>query len=121
MPRTKTKTKPSPRADRTVKPAAKRGVGPMPAQTTEWPEVLTLAEAAAYLRVPETEVVRMVGPQGLPGRLIGSEWRFSRAAVQEWLGRPSMKERLLQIAVPGRTIPTLRRCSRRSTGGAGGP
>ena len=33
----------------------------------------TLAEAAAYLRVPEAEVVRMVGPRGLPGRLIGSD------------------------------------------------
>jgi hypothetical protein len=32
----------------------------------EWPEVLTLAEAAAYLRVPEAEVERIAGTQGLP-------------------------------------------------------
>jgi excisionase family DNA binding protein len=57
--------------------------------TDAWPEVLTLAEAAAYLRVPEAEIVRLVGPQGLPGRLIGSEWRFSRAALQQWLQAPS--------------------------------
>jgi excisionase family DNA binding protein len=60
--------------------------------------VLTLAEAAAYLRVPEAELERVAGTQGLPGRQIGSEWRFSRAAIQDWLRRPSMKERLLQLA-----------------------
>lgn len=39
-------------------------------------EVLTLAEAAAYLRVPETEVVSLVHAQGLPGRRVAGEWRF---------------------------------------------
>lgn len=52
----------------TPKPKAKpRSASPV---TDAWPEVLTLAEAAAYLRVPEAEIVRLVGPQGLPGRLI---------------------------------------------------
>ncbi len=57
--------------------------------TADWPEVLTLAEAAEYLRVPEAEIVRLVGPRGLPGRLIGSEWRFSRTALQQWLLSPT--------------------------------
>src|SRR5437867_3705060 len=39
-------------------------------------EVLTLAEAAAYLRVSEADVVRLAQQQDLPGRLIGTEWRF---------------------------------------------
>jgi excisionase family DNA binding protein len=88
MPRPKTRTKPSARAKqaRTTEPTP---VGePSPVRAAEWPEVLTLAEAAAYMRVPEAEVVRMVGPRGLPGRLIGSEWRFSRTAIQEWLRTP---------------------------------
>jgi excisionase family DNA binding protein len=62
--------------------------------------VLTLAEAAAYLRVPEADVVRMVSPRGLPGRLIGSEWRFSRTALDYWLRtppEPSSKESLLAL------------------------
>ena len=48
-------------------------------------EVLTLAEAAAYLRFQEAEVVLLVNAQGLPGRSIASEWRFLRSAVQQWL------------------------------------
>src|SRR5205823_4609521 len=35
-------------------------------------EVLTLAEAAAYLRLPEDEVVRLVNQQELPGRYTGT-------------------------------------------------
>ncbi len=62
--------------------------------------MLTLAEAADYLRVAEAEVVRMVGPRGLPGRLIGSEWRFSKTALDEWLRTPpgpSARESLLAL------------------------
>jgi excisionase family DNA binding protein len=48
-------------------------------------EVLTLAEAAAYLRLPEGDVIGAVSTQGLPGRLIGGNWRFSKSAIQQWL------------------------------------
>jgi excisionase family DNA binding protein len=73
---------------------------PEPASPVAWPEVLTLAEAAAYLRVSEAQIMNMVGPRGLPGRLVGSEWRFSRAALQQWLGSPvvpSSRESLLAL------------------------
>jgi excisionase family DNA binding protein len=49
---------------------------------------LTLAEAAAYLRVPNEEILRLVGPHGLPGRMVGTEWRFLKSALQEWLRSP---------------------------------
>ncbi len=48
-------------------------------------DVLTLTEAAAYLRLPESEVVRLVHSQGLPGRAVGEEWRFLKTALQDWL------------------------------------
>jgi len=54
-------------------------------------EVLTLPEAAAYLRLAEDEVVRLVNQQDLPGRYTGSEWRFSKAAIQGWLSQPPPK------------------------------
>jgi excisionase family DNA binding protein len=54
-------------------------------------EVLTLAEAAAYLRLPDDEVVRLVNQQDLPGRYTGSEWRFSKPAIQAWLSQPPPK------------------------------
>jgi len=52
-------------------------------------DVFTLAEAAAYLRVSEPEVVRLVQQQELPGRLLGSEWRFLKSAIQDWLKTPA--------------------------------
>jgi excisionase family DNA binding protein len=52
-------------------------------------EVMTLAEAAAYLRVAEQELLRLVGQADLPGRLIGSEWRFLKDALQDWLRTPA--------------------------------
>jgi excisionase family DNA binding protein len=62
------------------------------AQTTDqpatYPDVLTLTEAAAYLRVSEAEVVELMRGQGLPGRKVGQQWRFLKAALQEWLRLP---------------------------------
>ena len=48
-------------------------------------EVMTLEEAAALLRLP-VEAVRTRAAAGeLPGRAFGEEWRFSRAALLDWL------------------------------------
>lgn len=52
-------------------------------------EVLTLAEAAAYLRLSEADVVQFVHSQALPGRFTGSEWRFLKSAIRQWLGTSS--------------------------------
>jgi excisionase family DNA binding protein len=49
------------------------------------PEVITLAEAAKFLRLPAKAVERLATERNLPGRKIGSEWRFLRRAVEEWL------------------------------------
>lgn len=48
-------------------------------------EVLTLAEAAAFLRVADAEVLRLASTHALPGRRIGSEWRFLKAGLRDWL------------------------------------
>jgi excisionase family DNA binding protein len=65
--------------------------------------VLTLAEAAAYLRLPEADVLRLVEEQGLPARQLGAEWRFLKAAIQEWLrsGPPPKPSKEAQLAVAG--------------------
>jgi excisionase family DNA binding protein len=49
------------------------------------PEVLTLPEAAAYLRISVDELLRVVKEQGLPARKIGEDWRFLKTALQYWL------------------------------------
>jgi len=49
-------------------------------------DVLTLSEAAGYLRLPEAEVLRLVREQGLPARHVGHEWRLLLGAIRAWLG-----------------------------------
>src|SRR5262249_18283609 len=54
-------------------------------------KILTLAEAAAYLRVPEDVLLKLADEGGVPARRIGGEWRFLRKALDDWLrcsGRP---------------------------------
>lgn len=63
--------------------------------TSEPVDVLTLKEAAAYLRVSAEDVLSMMGPEGLPGRKFGPEWRFYKAALQDWLSQPPKKKGLL--------------------------
>lgn len=50
-----------------------------------FPEVMTLMEAAAYLRVSEDAVLHLVRNQDLPARLLETEWRFLKAAINDWL------------------------------------
>jgi excisionase family DNA binding protein len=53
------------------------------------PEVLTVGEAAALLRLEEA-VVREAAERGeLPGRRLAGHWRFSRAALLAWLAAGS--------------------------------
>src|SRR5437016_191791 len=68
------------------------GRGALPA------EVLTLADAATYLRITSEDVVRLVREQGLPGRQIGQDWRFLKPALQDWLKTGPTKKGLLQLA-----------------------
>jgi excisionase family DNA binding protein len=74
------------------KPASQPQNGPpaLPA------EVLTLTEAAAYLRLAEADVLRLIREQALPGRAIGPNWRFLKAALQDWLRSAPEKKRLFR-------------------------
>src|SRR5215216_3072370 len=50
------------------------------------PEVLTLAQVAELLQLEPGAVAELAATGELPGRKIGDDWRFSRAAVLAWLG-----------------------------------
>jgi excisionase family DNA binding protein len=52
-------------------------------------EVMTLAEAAAYLRASPEEVLHLVTTDDLPGRRVGGDWRFLKCALQAWLSKPA--------------------------------
>jgi excisionase family DNA binding protein len=101
MPATKTKMKKPAK-----RPVAKNGVP----EAIEMTDVLTLAEAAAYLRVLEDAVVESVHREGLPGRQVGGEWRFLKSALQNWLNTPPQKngnEAFLALAGSWKDDPYL--------------
>jgi excisionase family DNA binding protein len=63
------------------------------------PDVLTLPEAAAYLRISESKVEQLVREQGLPARRVDNEWRILKAALHDWLRSPLIeKEKLIELA-----------------------
>lgn len=74
------------RAAAKTRPPSKAASRPRtPSRPKQVHEVLTLKEAAAFLRVTERVVLTEATLLKLPGRLIGGEWRFSRAVLLEWL------------------------------------
>ena len=65
-----------------TKPQSQPATSPLAATNGPLGEVLALAEAAGYLRLPEQDVVRMIHEQDLPARQVGTEWRFFKGAIQ---------------------------------------
>jgi len=87
-------------------------------RTTHRPsEVLTLAEAAAYLRVPESTLQSLAAEDMVPVRKVGKEWRFLAAALQDWLRGDfaqrervkSSRQRILALAGIWKDDPALPR------------
>lgn len=48
-------------------------------------EIMTLEEAAYFLRVNPRAMEQLTRQQGVPARRIGAEWRFNRTALLHWL------------------------------------
>ncbi|MFL5244704.1 MAG: helix-turn-helix domain-containing protein [Gemmataceae bacterium] len=87
---------------------------PLPASPTGQADppgdVLTLAEAAVYLRASEEEILRLAKLTQLPGREIGGQWRFLKGALQDWLrtsSRKPPKEAFLALAGAWRDYPDV--------------
>ena len=59
----------------------------MPAQpkSTTGPRVMTVRELAAYLRVHQTTVYRLLREQKLPAFRVGADWRFEREEIERWM------------------------------------
>ena len=71
-------------------------------------EVLTLAEAARFLRVKKALLQELVKEGRVPARKVGAEWRFFRGALQAWLsGSANPESALLQQAGLFKNDPNL--------------
>jgi excisionase family DNA binding protein len=54
----------------------------------ELPEVITAEQAGQFLQIAESVVLELAEAGRLPGRKLGAVWRFSRAALVNWLANP---------------------------------
>jgi len=52
--------------------------------TNEVP-VLTVGEAAEYLRIPKSSLYKLAKERKIPCQKVGRHWRFHRSAIDKWL------------------------------------
>ena len=71
--------------DRLAQPARAAAVPPASSAAPLEASILSLAEAAAFLRIDELRLLARAEKGELPGRVFDGEWRFSRDALLEWL------------------------------------
>jgi hypothetical protein len=62
------------------------------------PDVLTLAEAAAFLRVPTDGLLADAEAGRVPARRVAGEWRFGRAQLLDWLGGREPEDEAARVA-----------------------
>ena len=62
------------------------------------PDVLTLEEVAAYLRIPKETIQRQAARGRIPGRQIDDTWRFLKVAIDDWLRSRNSRTILLHQA-----------------------
>jgi excisionase family DNA binding protein len=60
-------------------------------QAYDPPEVMNVEQAAGFLQVEQAVVIELAEAGELPGRKLGSAWRFSRAALVAWLSQADGK------------------------------
>jgi excisionase family DNA binding protein len=54
------------------------------AQPSQSDQIFTIKELSEHLRVHPTTIYRLLRQGHLPGFRVGSNWRFSRTAIEEW-------------------------------------
>jgi len=51
----------------------------------DYPEIMTMEQAAEFLQVSTRTIHRMVSQGKMPGRQVGSQWRFEREQLHQWI------------------------------------
>jgi len=54
--------------------------------------VMTVREVAEYFRIHPSTIYRLLREGNLPAFKIGSDWRFNRSQVDQWMLRSTSKE-----------------------------
>ncbi|ECC2007363.1 helix-turn-helix domain-containing protein [Listeria monocytogenes] len=62
-------------------------------------DVLKPKQACEFLGISESALYRHAGTGQIPGQKIGSIWRFSKKALEGWLGQYDTKTDLNQLKI----------------------
>ncbi|MEO8551274.1 MAG: helix-turn-helix domain-containing protein [Kofleriaceae bacterium] len=68
-------------------------IGSYSFQPYEPPEIMNAEQAGQFLQIDEKNVIELAESGQLPGKKLGSAWRFSRAALVAWLSSPEPQEK----------------------------
>jgi excisionase family DNA binding protein len=66
------------------KTAPQSKYGPNTPQVSPSDQIFTIRELSEHLRVHPTTIYRLLRQGRLPGFRVGSNWRFSREAIEQW-------------------------------------
>jgi excisionase family DNA binding protein len=66
---------------------------------SETPEVLTIRDVAAYLKLPVSTVYRLAERRELPGHKVGRQWRFHKAILDDWFRQHAATARVTILVV----------------------
>ncbi|MCW5588085.1 MAG: helix-turn-helix domain-containing protein [Legionellales bacterium] len=54
-------------------------------------KILTIKEVAAYLKVAEKSIYRLLAQEKFPGFKVGGTWRFRKSEIEHWINTQSIK------------------------------
>jgi len=52
---------------------------------------MTISDLAEYLQVSKSSLYKLVQSGKVPGQKVGKHWRFSRAVIDRWLAKDSVR------------------------------
>ena len=69
-------------------------------QSATTSEVMNADEAAVFLKMPKSTLLKLCADGELPGLKIGRQWRFNRAALEKWANERTGDEALESVGEP---------------------
>lgn len=51
-------------------------------------QILTINELSEYLKISKSSIYKQLAHGKIPGQKLGKHWRFSKAAIDQWLSVP---------------------------------
>jgi excisionase family DNA binding protein len=57
------------------------------------PEILTIAEAAQYLRISLSSLYKLAQDGKIPAQKVGKHWRFHKQTLTNWIGEGNLNFR----------------------------